>query len=463
MIDGVREHGNAMGLAGSEQRWLWTILAVALAVRLMAACAVQSRLNQQSPVPLCVIGGDAEGYWELARKIVHGEAYALYDPPRYVMRMPGFPLVLAAGQAAFGESPLAVRCWLAVLGTLSCWTVYGLGRTLVNGPTGLLAAAWIAVAPTQIGFSVMFLTEMTFGLTMTASLWAMAVLLQRVSEVTQSETSVADQRPTTITPQSLLDSSSRQQVPQLAVLSGVLLACAIHVRPTWIVTVPLALGWVLLAARGQRLGWTAAGYLAIGIGLLLGPWTYRNYRVTGHVIPTTLWMGPSLYDGLNPTATGDSNMEFFERDLLMSRMTEYEMDREYRRRAWAWAAAEPQRAVSLAWVKLWRYWNPFPNASQFQQPLLWWGTVLSTLPLYATLPWGAWSIRQQPQRWRTTILTVGPALLFCGVHLFFVGSVRYRLPAELPLAVLSASGLCHFCCGSRRGEPSQSALPSPTG
>jgi hypothetical protein len=38
-------------------------------------------------------------------------------------------------------------------------------------------------------------------------------------------------------------------------------------------------------------------------------------------------------------------------------------------------------------------------------------------------------------------LAAGPVLYFALVHAVFVGSVRYRLPAEYPLLVLSAVGL----------------------
>ena len=78
------------------------LLACALAVRLGLAWGVQQRV-ERTPGRLCLVAGDAEGYWELARNIVQRGEFTLYTPPRRVLRMPGFPLWLAAGMRLFGE------------------------------------------------------------------------------------------------------------------------------------------------------------------------------------------------------------------------------------------------------------------------------------------------------------------------------------------------------------------------
>jgi hypothetical protein len=51
---------------------------------------------------------------------------------------------------------------------------------------------------------------------------------------------------------------------------------------------------------------------------------------------------------------------------------------------------------------------------------------------------GAWQWRTV--KWRL-VLTVGPVLYFAAIHAVFVGSVRYRLPAEYALLVVTAIGL----------------------
>src|SRR5436190_9501895 len=130
----------------SRLPWLPCILGGALAARLGAAVLVQ-QMVEQPPRRLCLIAGDAEGYWKLAGHLARGEDFAIYDPPRYALRMPGFPLLLAGGMRVFGDSVICLRVLLACVGTAACWLVYLLGRELVDHITGLIACFLAAISP----------------------------------------------------------------------------------------------------------------------------------------------------------------------------------------------------------------------------------------------------------------------------------------------------------------------------
>lgn len=400
-----------MQFARRPGRLFW-ILGGAFAARAIAALAVQKVLR---PGQICLIAGDAEGYWELARKLSQGQDFAIYDPPRYVERMPGLPALLAFGMLLFGENLLAERLLLAVVGTIACGLVFALGRTLFDVPTGLIAAALAAVSPPLVGFNALLLSETLFAMCLTASLIPLAWLMQHWR---------ADASP----------AASRFGV---ALSAGLLIGLATLVRPTWILVGPgfWFLGVVL--SRHRVLAAVQGLVLMAGLAAALAPWTVRNFWVTGHFVPTSLWMGPSLYDGLNPKADGSSHMEFVERDGVYKAMSEYDADRHYRAAAVDFARNNPGRAVWLSAVKLWRFWKPWPSADQFGHPLA--AAVLTLTWVLTMLPaaLGVWLSRDRLAAWSVPL---APIVYFSLVHLVFVGSLRYRLPAEYPLCVLSAVG-----------------------
>lgn len=411
-------------------RRLGLMLAVAFFLRLGLAVCVQIIVSK-TPDRLCLIAGDAEGYWILAGKIAAGEAYSIYDPPRKVMRTPGFPLLLAIPRMMFGDTPFAARLVLVLIGTLACGLTYWLGRELCGEMVGLVAGSYSSISPVLALFSVLFLSETAFAAAMLASLIAAAKLIRRCS----------------LSGGTL---PKRGNVITLAFLTGALVGLATYMRPTWLLVGPgLSVLIVLLNRDALRSRLGTAACLMLGLSLTLLPWTIRNAWVTQHFVPTTLWVGPSLYDGLHPGATGDSDMQFFEDDKLLQSMSEYEMDRTYRERAWAFVFANPIRVCRLALAKQARFWSPAPGSEQFK----WIGFHLvawsAFLPLLLLSLVGAWF--ERCNLW-LLILTAAPIFYFAGLHLLFVGSLRYRLPAEYPLAVLAADGFCRWLNGSDRSS-----------
>ncbi|MCP4509456.1 MAG: hypothetical protein GY826_24030, partial [Fuerstiella sp.] len=113
-----------------------TLMAVALLLRVIMAFVVEQHV--QSAGRPFLIEGDANGYWELAEKITAGQDYVIYG--RHVLRVPGFPLLLAASIQFFGNNVLAARLLLAVVGTGCCWLTYCLGRQVHSRRVGFWAA-----------------------------------------------------------------------------------------------------------------------------------------------------------------------------------------------------------------------------------------------------------------------------------------------------------------------------------
>ena len=387
-----------------------SILALALLLRIVAAIVIDGQVTQAGRTFL--IEGDANGYWELAERIAAGEDYSIYQPPRYVERTPGFPLLLAASMKLLGKSVFAASLLMAVVGTGCCWLTWLLAKKLFDDSTANWAMLSVAVSPLQIGSNVQILSEAWFSFGLLICLLALARLIL--------------QPPTA-------------SCGRIAFANGVLTGLTVLIRPGWILWAGLSSLLVLLFGK-TTVKRRALSSALIGLGCFaaLLPWAWRNHEVTGHWIFTSLWSGPSLYDGLHEGATGASDMQFLEDDNLFSKMSEFDVNEHYKKRAVEFVAAHPGRTIQLAFIKAGRYLSPSLNATGFSGGPFslfcvgWYSTWTALIFL------GIWDLRS---RVSIVALLVSPFLQFLLVHMVFVGSIRYRLPVEFPLSILAAHGL----------------------
>lgn len=388
---------------------LFSLLLLALSLRAVAAIVIDRHVSNAGRQFL--IEGDANGYWELAQKIATGEEYSIYTPPRRVLRTPGFPILLAGCIKVFGTNILAASLMMAVVGTGCCWLTWLLARRVTNEIVANVALLIVAISPLQIGSNVQILSETLFSLGLLACLIPLTKLAHGQNELTAGNSFVA----------------------------GLLTGLTTLVRPGWILWPWLS---SLLVVVWSRQSWTRrimlASLIFAGCYLALLPWAWRNHNVTEHWIFTSLWSGPSLYDGLHPGATGASDMTFVDTEDVFSKMSEYDANAHYKQRAFEFALNNPGRTIELAFVKAGRYLSPSLNAAGFSGGptsafcLIWYAAFWT---LVAT---GLIAFRKQAV---LIALLTGPFLQFLAVHMVFVGSIRYRLPVEFPLSIIAAQGM----------------------
>ncbi len=428
---------------------LWLILAVALALRLAAGAWWQSRLPSGERFGF----GDSDSYWALGRAIAEGKPYH-YGEAR-IFRTPGYPLVLAPLFVLGGDDPPAAWGFIesALLGTAAVGGVYWLTRTLFDRRAALIAAGIAAIYPGAIAQGALVLSEAPFMPLVLTELtaWALAWRTETMGRAIG-----------------------------LSIATGAAAGLATLMRPSWLLFTPAAalVTWTLACisgATGQRsvaksasaeatstptsvtcglkptLRWRAATMSLVICGSLAAamlPWWIRNFQVTGHVIPTTLQVGASLFDGLNPSADGSSNMAFVERMTAEQRTSdarqppnatsdsfEYRLDHRMRDEATEWAKANPSRAVELAGSKFLRTWNIWPNEPGLRSWPLRVAVAATYLPLLVLGLWGA--IRFSKRGWQF-ILCWLPLPYVALLHMIFVGSIRYREPAMIALIPLAA-------------------------
>ena len=276
-----------------------------------------------------------------------------------------------------------------------------------------MAAGLAAVHPYVVGMSALLLSEATFVPLMLLGLWGVASLWREPGP----------KRPILV-----------------AVGTGLAMGAAILSRPSWALFVPIVLAaWVLGSGRVAEAGRGSSRALVVALATaaILAPWWARNARVFGRFVPTALWVGASLYDGIGPQATGESDMEFVESPDVRS-LGEVEQDSVFRARSVAFAREHPGRVLGLAMVKLGRFWSPWPNADTLQAPGAAVASGLVTVPVFALIALGAWDRRRD---FRALVLLAGPLAYFCVLHMVFVSSIRYRIPGEVPAMGLAAVGL----------------------
>ncbi|MBL8892777.1 MAG: glycosyltransferase family 39 protein [Planctomycetaceae bacterium] len=416
--------------------WLWVflILLLALGLRLGAAWIWQSRAPEDSQL----VWGDSTTYWEIAENWVETNTYQFGEPPQRIFRTPGYPVVLIAGMQVaefFGTSFSVFHARLigCVFGTLAVWLLIGWTTDLSGDRrVGLLAGALMAIEPGAMAMSVFVLAEAAFVPLMILSLWAWTMAWRQ---------------------------ESFAKIFGLAIMTGVITGIAILVRPSWLLFAPctVALAFVFYSQRTKQFA------IAIGVGLgivvSMMPWWYRNYELTGRWVMTTLQVGASLYDGWHPQADGGSDMTYgyqvtrpllqryradLERRLLdedpvdldkMSMELELACNDLLLKESWNWGLQNPGRLCQLAGLKVWRTWRPWPAAAEVQSPLITAVTVAAFIPVMLFGMIGFWKQSRRDYAWA---ICVWPAIYVTLLHAVFVGSVRYRQPAIVPLLVLVA-------------------------
>lgn len=412
------------------------IFAGALALRAAAAVAFDKYAQQRGT--LCLFA-DTNIYWHLAGALKNGAPYVVsqFGVPHWSLRAPGYPLFLAAVRALAGDSTLAARLAQAAICATTAPMMMRLVGFLLPGDTkrvsGRSAATWAgliaALEPWSVGLSALLLSDALFVPLMVGG------LLLIVSAA----------------------ASARGRIVS-ALSAGAVTGATILVRPSWALFPAIAMvGSICCAAKGARLKATRRALLvAFGIVVVMAPWWYRNGVLYGRFVPTVLWFGASLYDGLNPDADGASDMAFLA-DPRYRELDEGSQDRVLRDDALAFARANPGRAVWLAAVKLGRFWSPWPNADELRSPALRAASALITVPIYLLILLGVWFSRRDI--WLLVIL-LGPLVYFALIHAVFVGSIRYRIPAMAPafgLAGIGMASLVGAIAASRRdragGEP----------
>jgi hypothetical protein len=383
-----------------SHRWILLICLVAFAFRLAAAVL--------HPVTDRVAYPDAGDYHDLGTALATGGAYRA--PAGIAVRMPGYPLVIAAVYSVAGERPLAVLTLQAAMGAATCYLVWATLRKV--SPAGaLLATMLVAVDPLSIVLSASLLSESAFSLAFVALVAAAGKLWGRPGSVIHW------------------------------LLFALLAAVAIYLRAAALY-LPAALAAAIVARHFSLRSCAGMALALIVIVAALLPWKLflAAHPETAGLKGLTSLEGLSLYEAVYPDATGGPKQDAILKSQPpeIQQLTEAQRDTHYAQLARAEIRQHPARVLALAPIKAARTWNPGLNAEQLGTPalqlVLWvWHILLFLLAAIGLVA------RLLPAKLRVVLAL--PILYFACLHMLFIGSVRYRVPLHPLLCMLAAVGV----------------------
>lgn len=430
-------------------RLLW-IAILLLAFVLRAGFAVQWHGRAEAEGQAFRLG-DSHSYWTLAEQIARGQPYQYGSENAQIFRAPLYPVMLAPLTWIPDRSTaiLAARLVGCLLGTLAVGLLVVLASRLGGPCAGWAAGAIGAVYPAAIGMSGIVLSEALF-----MPLMVLHLLLWQAAWTADAK-----------------------DFWRPALLAGVCAGLATLARPSWLLFLPFAgvLGVLLGSHRRRHLA--IAGISLVGLSITMSPWWFRNAYLTGRFVPTTLQVGPSLYDGLHAGATGasDEGMAFMQA-LLAEQLEEDRTSREpppstlefrIHQRALSaaaeWSRQHPLAVANLAWVKFRRTWSLWPDGGETSSTTT---RLLLTIGCFGVLALAATGtlLALRPVGWVMGICWL-PCLYFTLLHMVFVGSIRYREPAVFVLAAVAACALTRLarCAPGPHTPPRDDRLQSVQG
>ncbi len=399
--------------------WLALILGLALAFRLAWVA-----FSEWQPTP----DDDAFRYVFSARALVDGQGYIHVNGAPTAFWPPGYSLLLAAAYSVFGDGLAVGQLLNVALGTATVGLVYLIGRRALGPRPALVGAAIVAGFPSLIFFTAVTLSEVAF--TFFALLGVYLLLIEA--------------RP----------GPGRRRDLLLLLAAGLVLGFASLVRgQALLLPIVLIPFWLR-----SGIGWSPIAHrlvaLALGIGLIVAPWSIRNAIQMDAPVLISTNAGVDFWIGHHVSATGDfgptgGDELVFSHPELNSVEREVRINTEGFREGLAFAINNPAEELVLPFKKLfWLYyndeeglkWNEGHGGQAFLNDQVREGLLgLSNVYYYSVLVLFVlgvplWFSLRDPGR----LLLISLFVYWTLIHLVFFGDPRFHAPI-MPVVALLAS------------------------
>jgi len=215
---------------------------------------------------------DDKDYDAIARSLVHGDGFALGGKPT-AFRLPGYPLLLAATYAVFGDSKTPIRMLQVIADVISCLLLFSIGKKIFSEKVGLVAAAILALFPIQVLYVSHLMTETIFTTILLLIVWVVVVKENQSHGLAEST------------------------------VLGVLTGLGMLMRAT-VALIPLVI-FLYRWRNGApfKTNVRSLAIVAIAALIMVSPWLIRNYAVF-HRMSFTSNAGVNFWMGNHPGASG---------------------------------------------------------------------------------------------------------------------------------------------------------------
>ncbi len=369
---------------------------------------------------------DEGDYDQLARSLVHRHTFAFADGVPTAFRPPAYPAVIAAAYV-FAERPLAAKIENAVL--------------LV------LAALALSVAAKRIYAKAGSITPyLVLGYPLL--IYAASVLYPQILGCLLLTTAVV-----------LI--SGEKLSWKSAAIAGFSYGILILAIPYFLLTLPVLAGYILIRRDLHRVIRVRSFILfACAAGLVVTPWTLRNYLEFHSLIPISPTGGLNLFLGNSPVTTPNGGVGTIDANSLCKRvradMSVIERDRAIGQCALDWIAENPRAAGELYARKVINYFNFRNEIATKNAASAWtdWILFATYYPLLFAAILRAALFRRFPFDKTEALIYV---LYFANAFIsaIYFTRIRFRIPFDFLLVAVVAAFLCRVwdLCLRRRASP----------
>lgn len=344
---------------------------------------------------------DEHRFWIQAMSIISGDGLQFHG--LYTNDMPVTGFFYATVQFIFGESVLVAKIITVFVSSATIYCIAVLAYTVSSSNRSAVIAATIsAIYPFFVFYSSLILSETIF-------VFAFVIFVISVS-------------------------TAKKPNPIQVGLVG---ALAHLIKPTMLFLFPVVIGWKMVR-DSMRLSdcWIAMLLFMLVISL----WGVRNLEIIGEFKLTTTGSGQVLWEGNNPwNESGGVSGSFVDPDRYLRDMPqdlgELAADQWKTSQAYLFIVENPGLFLERSGKKFLRFWNVWPNSKDYQG---WLYRFSSLLSFGVVLAGGIIGTIRLRRRYRQIELFFLIACYFSLVHMITIGSIRYRLPLEPLLIVISS-------------------------